>query len=442
MSTAAAVAVCGDVVEEVSSTGAGSRGGRKKSSRLNSMQHHEDRAEVGAGRAGDKQPSKSRSGITAAPATVEPTTTQQALPSSAGAPAAEASATAAAASAELGSGDGSSRGPVLLVLQHALHALPWEGMPGLQATHTDLYRTPCLPVAAASAACLHAARAPAGLHHAAATHSEDAPGGEVASGKRGRSRAKSGTSSKSRELAQAGGGSQAGSQQQDGQDGTSDAAAVIDLHSTYFVLNPGGDLADTQACFQAWFADQLGWQGVSGHPPSPKDLTAALQSHAMFVYFGHGSGEQYLPLASLRRLHSCAANLLMGCSSGRLRLHGSYDPAGAVWSLLLAGCPAVVANLWDVTDRDIDRFSQALLKTWMGDEMDAEHEGRSSATAQRAKVVQEGERKGGSAARAQQQVGKRSISAAMSSSRGACRLPHLIGAAPVCYGLPTSVAWN
>jgi len=78
-------------------------------------------------------------------------------------------------------------------------------------------------------------------------------------------------------------------------------------------------------------------QGVVGTPPSPKDLAAALQSHAMFVYFGHGSGEQYMPLAALRRLHHCAANLLMGCSSGKLRLHGGYDPAGAVWALLLAG---------------------------------------------------------------------------------------------------------
>lgn len=78
-------------------------------------------------------------------------------------------------------------------------------------------------------------------------------------------------------------------------------------------------------------------QGVVGTPPSPKDVTAALQAHAMYVYFGHGSGEQYLPLAALRRLPRCAANLLMGCSSGRLRLHGGYDPAGAVWSLLLAG---------------------------------------------------------------------------------------------------------
>lgn len=62
----------------------------------------------------------------------------------------------------------------------------------------------------------------------------------------------------------------------------------------------------------------------------------------MYVYFGHGSGEQYLPLAAMRRLTSSAASLLMGCSSGRLRQLGSYDPAGAVIGYLLAGGLGVV----------------------------------------------------------------------------------------------------
>ena len=34
----------------------------------------------------------------------------------------------------------------------------------------------------------------------------------------------------------------------------------MDLASTFYVLNPGGDLADTQSCFEDWFAKQLGWQ--------------------------------------------------------------------------------------------------------------------------------------------------------------------------------------
>jgi Peptidase family C50 len=40
---------------------------------------------------------------------------------------------------------------------------------------------------------------------------------------------------------------------------------------------------------------------------------------------------------ALARLPRCAAALLMGCSSGRLRGHGAYDPSGTVLAYLLAG---------------------------------------------------------------------------------------------------------
>lgn len=71
-----------------------------------------------------------------------------------------------------------------------------------------------------------------------------------------------------------------------------------------------------------------------------------------------------------------------------------------------AGCPAAIANLWDVTDRDIDRFSQSLLDCWTRQADD------------------------GSAAE---------LVGTIASSRGACRLPFLTGAAPVCFGIPSKV---
>ena len=58
----------------------------------------------------------------------------------------------------------------------------------------------------------------------------------------------------------------------------------------------------------------------------------------VFVYLGHGGGEQYLPRRALARLPRCAGALLMGCSSGRLRCHGrGYEPTGTVLAYLLAG---------------------------------------------------------------------------------------------------------
>lgn len=87
------------------------------------------------------------------------------------------------------------------------------------------------------------------------------------------------------------------------------------------------------------------------------------------------------------------------------------------WVLLLhSGCPVAVANLWDVTDRDIDRFSQAVLKDWLGNNME--------------KVTSKQHICAGQSV---------CISTSITNSRSACRLTSLIGAAPICYGIPVSV---
>ena len=65
--------------------------------------------------------------------------------------------------------------------------------------------------------------------------------------------------------------------------------------------------------------------------------------------------------------------------------------------------PCMVANLWDVTDRDIDKFLEHLLKTWLTSE-----DGTSLS-----RVVQE--------------------------SRQACKMKNLVGCAPVVYGLPVFI---
>ena len=52
----------------------------------------------------------------------------------------------------------------------------------------------------------------------------------------------------------------------------------------------------------------------------------------------------------------------MGCSSGNLRDGGDFEPSGMALQYLLAGAPAVVANLWDVTDRDIDTVTATILE--------------------------------------------------------------------------------
>ena len=43
-------------------------------------------------------------------------------------------------------------------------------------------------------------------------------------------------------------------------------------------------------------------QGSAGCKPKTSEIITAIKSHRAFVYCGHGSGEQYLPLALMRRL--------------------------------------------------------------------------------------------------------------------------------------------
>lgn len=38
------------------------------------------------------------------------------------------------------------------------------------------------------------------------------------------------------------------------------AAPLIDPQSTFYLINPSGDLPSTQAAFQEWFQGQSGWQ--------------------------------------------------------------------------------------------------------------------------------------------------------------------------------------
>ncbi|CAK5277632.1 unnamed protein product [Mycena citricolor] len=183
--------------------------------------------------------------------------------------------------------------------------------------------------------------------------------------------------------------------------------AVVNPRKGVCVLNPSGDLHKTEARFSAWTESQRtrnGWETIVGRPPSEMEFLRALSTSDLVVYFGHGGGEQYARAHRIRNLTRCAAVMLWGCSSGLLRDLGDYERIGTPWNYMVAGCPSLVANLWDVTDRDIDLFSQAVFdKLALGGP-------------QRSDPV--------------------SVVAAVAQSRDVCKLKYLTGAAPVVYGIP------
>ncbi|XP_063149037.1 separin [Candoia aspera] len=172
----------------------------------------------------------------------------------------------------------------------------------------------------------------------------------------------------------------------------------VNNSSTFYVLNPHKNLPGTEKMFKEWFQSEPGWTGVAGEAPSTDQVPLALEERDLYIYAGHGAGARFVD--SILKMDCKAVALLFGCSSAALAVQGNLEGTGAILKFIMAGCPLVLGNLWDVTDRDIDRYMQALLNNWL---------------------------KAGSGAPLLQYV---------IESRQAPRLRYMIGAAPIAYGLP------
>ena len=178
----------------------------------------------------------------------------------------------------------------------------------------------------------------------------------------------------------------------------------VDARRGRHFINPGRDLVNTQKRFTKFLPTVPAtseWAGTMGAAPTLDEFMGSLEASEVVLYCGHGAGQQYVSLRRLEKQRRCAIALLMGCSSGKLRDEGDHEPTGLVLRMLIAGSRAVVANLWDVTDGDIDTLTQRLIEGWLSDRL--------------------------------------SLAAALAASRDSCKLTLLVGAAPVCYGLPNIV---
>ncbi|KAF4982385.1 hypothetical protein FZEAL_1974 [Fusarium zealandicum] len=268
----------------------------------------------------------------------------------------------------------------VLVLDKALHAFPWESMPCMEGLAVS--RVPSL-------ACLRQlileSQPSAGREDAP----EDMPEGHYVSAERG----------------------------------------------TY-ILNPSTDLVNTQANFQSTMKGLSNWNGIVNRAPQETEFEDALSNSEILLYFGHGSGAQYVRARTIRRLEKCKpATFLMGCSSASLTEAGEFECYGPVWNYMMAGCPAVVGTLWDVTDRDIDRFAGRSFEEWglfpkgtFKELKRAKGKGRASSEEYAGEAEGDG------------QVSRNvSLAEAVARSREACKFKYLNAAAVVLYGIPVYI---
>lgn len=200
------------------------------------------------------------------------------------------------------------------------------------------------------------------------------------------------------------------------------------------ILNPGGDLTATQGKFEEALQELSSWECIVQREPTEAEMKTCLESKDIFLYFGHGSGGQYIRSRTIKKLDKCAVALLMGCSSGALTEAGDFEPYGTPMNYMHAGCPAMLATLWDVTDKDIDRFSQTVLEKWG---LFGGHQSPVSSSPVKKGTRQTGKSRAKDVEKAESDESKlMSLDQAVAQGRDSCILRYLNGAAPVVYGVP------
>lgn len=139
----------------------------------------------------------------------------------------------------------------------------------------------------------------------------------------------------------------------------------------------------------------------------------------MFIYCGHGAGEAMGSAVKYQAYTHTPAALLWGCSSGRLKPCGIFDPTGPALHYLLSGSTFVVGNLWDMTSGDLDELSLHFMRECLP----LSRNSHSSS-------------EGGKRVRLQEPtVEPVDIGEALVQARDTCRFKYANGCAPVVYGI-------
>jgi separase len=223
------------------------------------------------------------------------------------------------------------------------------------------------------------------------------------------------------------------------QNGEANSGLSIDRRKGAYILNPSSDLTSTKETFIGSFESTLAsFTSIVNRAPSETEFETCLRDKDLCLYFGHGSGAQYVRGRTVKRLKQCAVTFLMGCSSGKMVECGQFEPYGVPYDYMHAGSAAVVGTLWDVTDKDIDRFAMETFVRWglLGrgavKEETKPRVRKLRGNGRTAKQNADPDEKP-AGERIRKAVG---LDDAVAKARQACLLRFLNGAAPVIYGVP------
>lgn len=145
----------------------------------------------------------------------------------------------------------------------------------------------------------------------------------------------------------------------------------VDTDKCFYIINPSKDLPQLEKVFTSISSISCvqKWKGVVNKIPTPEEVLKGLQENDMFLYCGHGGGNQFIPRDSIERTDIKSVVFLFGCSSSSLEcLGGRVEMSSLFYSYLIGGSPCVVGMLWQVLDSDVNAMTQELVKIWCSSE--------------------------------------------------------------------------
>lgn len=169
-------------------------------------------------------------------------------------------------------------------------------------------------------------------------------------------------------------------------------------------------------------------------------LSQLLSQFDYYIFCGHGAGDKVFVSKAKDTCHRPAA-FLWGCSSGYLIPYGVYDPMGSVLTQLQNNAPFVVGNLWDVTDKDLDKLSKECMDKYFdhccnNSENENENKNNIPMTIHKPSKSKKQMLSLVNPEIANDQMKSNHIAKALIESRDICKMKYAVGSAAIVYGLP------